>query len=204
MPEKDKKINLVPSQSFGISDLKLLFRALEFSALRHKNQFRKGIDKLPYINHPIQVAGLLVNEGNETDTVLLCAAILHDVIEDTVETADEKLALIDEIGHLFGAEVLSLTLEVTDDKALLKEERKRLQIEHANSISEKAKKLKLADKILNVRDITYNPPQGWPLQRITGYFDWAEKVVEGLRGANPSLERIFDIVLGEARKKYLS
>lgn len=181
----------------------LILKALDFAAHRHKNQFRKGGDKPPYINHPIQVASLLANEAGEKDPVLLSAAIMHDVIEDTADSSDEKEELIEEIRNLFGEEILSLTLEVTDDTNLRKPERKRLQIEHAFTISASAKKLKLADKILNVRDLTYNPPVGWHLERIIEYLDWAEKVVEGLRGVNEKLDGMFDEVLRNSRMKYV-
>lgn len=185
-----------------MDEVGLILKALDFAAHRHKNQFRKGGDRPPYINHPIQVANLLANEAGEKDPVLLSAAILHDVIEDTVDSSDEKDDLIGEIRRLFGEEVLSLTLEVTDDKNLRKPERKRMQIEHACLISDNAKKLKLADKILNVRDITYNPPIGWHLDRIIEYLDWAEKVVAGMRGVNKMMEDMFDMVLETARGKY--
>ena len=88
------------------------------------------------------------------------------------------------------------------DKSLEKAERKRLQIEHAPSKSANARKLKLADIIMNIRDITNNPPTWWPLQRILDYFDWAEKVVAGLRGVNKDLEGIFDESLVKANRKY--
>lgn len=185
-----------------MSDTGFILKVLEFAAERHKNQFRKGEDRPPYINHPIQVASLLANEACENDPVLLAAAILHDVIEDTVSSMKEKEELIAEISVLFGDEVLHLTLEVTDDKSLRKVERKRLQIEDAPQKSSKAKKLKLADKILNVRDITVNPPVGWHVERILAYFDWAEQVVAGLRGVNLTLEAMFDKALVAGRLKY--
>lgn len=185
-----------------MENIGLILRAMEYAAIRHKNQVRKGEDRLPYINHPIQVANLLADVAGENDPALLTAAILHDVIEDTVDANLSKDALIEEIRELFGEEVLNITLEVTDDKNLIKTERKRLQIEHAAGLSLKAKKLKLADKILNVRDITSNPPIGWPIERIIAYFDWAEKVVAGLRGVNPVMEKLFDEVLTAGRKKY--
>lgn len=185
-----------------MDDIGLILRALEFAARRHMGQFRKGEDRLPFINHPIKVANLLVNEAGESDPVLLAAAILHDVIEDTVDSEREKQSLIAEISRIFGEQVLSVTLEVTDDKSLIKSERKRLQIEQASTKSVNAKKLKIADKILNVRDITSNPPIGWQLERILDYFDWAEKVVAGLRGVNSKLEKMFDESLRDARTKY--
>jgi len=185
-----------------MDDIALILKALEFAAVRHRKQFRKGEDKSPYINHPIQVANLLVNEAGEKDPVLIAAAILHDVVEDTVDGKKEKKKLVELISDEFGKEVLSVTLEVTDDKSLCKKERKRLQVEHAPNLSAKARKLKIADKIMNVRDITSNPPEKWPLQRIIKYLDWSEKVVGGLRGSNPKLETIFDKTLQSGRSKY--
>jgi GTP diphosphokinase / guanosine-3',5'-bis(diphosphate) 3'-diphosphatase len=185
-------------------DVALLLKVLEFAAARHRNQLRKGQDRSPYINHPIQVASLLANEAGEEDIVLLSAAILHDVIEDTVETNEQKVELITQISEIFGSEILDLTLEVTDDNNLDKKERKRLQIVEASLKSERAKKLEIADKILNVRDITNNPPVDWPVDRIIEYFDWSEKVVSGLRGVNGRLEQIFDQTLELARRKYLT
>lgn len=186
-----------------MTDTGFILKALEFAANRHRKQFRKGEDKAPYINHPIQVASLLANEAGEKDPVLLVSAILHDVIEDTVESNEDKQVLMHEISAVFGNEVLSLTMEVTDDKNLEKSERKRLQVEDAPHKSNNAKKLKIADKILNVRDITFDPPLGWQYERIIEYFDWAEKVVGGLRGVNPVLEKMFDDSLASAREKYL-
>jgi GTP diphosphokinase / guanosine-3',5'-bis(diphosphate) 3'-diphosphatase len=183
-------------------DLSLVLKALEFSAVRHRKQFRKGEDKSPYINHPIQVANLLANEAGEKDTVLIAATILHDVVEDTVEGKKEKKKLVELIRTEFGEEILSVTLEVTDDKSLSKKERKRLQIEHAPRLSPRAKKLKIADKIMNVRDITNNPPLKWGMGRIRRYLDWSEKVVSGLRGVNQKLDAIFDETLKAGRSRY--
>ena len=73
-----------------MSDTSLLLKALEFAAVRHRSQFRKGLDRIPYINHPIQVASLLANAAGETDLILLAAAILHDVVEDTVDSVEER------------------------------------------------------------------------------------------------------------------
>jgi len=148
------------------------------------------------------VASLLANEAEEKDPVLFAAAILHDVVEDTVETKEEKQKLIDQIKKIFGEQVLALVLEVTDDKSIEKMERKRLQVENASQLSERAKKLKIADKISNIQDITDNPPTWWSSQRVLDYFDWAERVVAGLKGVNKSLESIFDVSLMNGRVKY--
>lgn len=185
-----------------MSDAALILKALEFAAGRHRTQLRKGLDRTPYINHPIQVANLLANDADETDPALLTAAILHDVIEDTVSSVKERDELIILISEMFGKQIVSLTLEVTDDKTLDKKERKRLQVVNASHKSVNARKLKIADKIMNLRDITHNPPEDWQLQRISDYFDWAENVVAGLRGVNRKLEEMFDECLAQGRSKY--
>ena len=186
-----------------MNDIKLILKALEFASHRHRSQRRKGRREIPYINHPIQVANLLANEGGETDPILLTAAILHDVIEDTVDSVVEKKELMAEISAKFGEEILSVTMEVTDDKTLEKKDRKQLQIEHAGHISERAKKLKIADKITNLRDIIIDPPDWWTHYRIVEYLDWSEKVVNGMKGVNHDLESLFYSILAEARGKYV-
>ncbi|WP_153138291.1 HD domain-containing protein [Paraburkholderia agricolaris] len=162
-----------------------VIRAIAFAADRHRNQRRKDADASPYVNHPIALANVLANEGEIEDEDVLVAAILHDTIEDT-ETTEHELV------HLFGQRVANIVSEVTDDKSLLKAERKRLQVEHAAHISSRAKLVKLADKICNLRDVAQNPPADWPLERKQEYFDWAKAVVDGLRGAHPGLETLFD------------
>ena len=127
----------------------------------------------------------LVNEGAVTDFEVLCAALLHDTVEDTATTHEE---LVD----AFGSRIARIVAEVTDDKHLPKEERKRLQIEHAPSLSREAKLVKLADKLVNLRDVAERPPAKWDLARRREYFDWAKRVVDGMRGTHPRLEAAFD------------
>ena len=157
-----------------------LLKALSFAAEKHRNQKRKDSEGTPYINHPISVAKTLADAG-ESELKLLVAALLHDTIEDT-ETSPEEIA------SEFGVEVLSIVLEVTDDKSLPKEERKRLQIVQASKKSVWARKLKLADKICNVNDIVQRPPHNWTIDRKLNYLTWAEQVLYGLVGVNSLLE----------------
>jgi guanosine-3',5'-bis(diphosphate) 3'-pyrophosphohydrolase len=98
-----------------------------------------------------------------------------------------------------GPEVRSLVLEVTDDKRLPKEERKRLQIEHGSRLSPKAKLIKLGDKIANVHDVTATPPASWSLERRREYLDWTEQAVRACRGSNPALELRYDEALRVGR-----
>ena len=168
--------------------LGVLLKAVAFAADKHRTQRRKDADASPYINHPIALANVLANEGGVTDVVVLSAAVLHDTIEDTNTTAEELTAI-------FGAKITATVLDVTDDKSLDKHDRKQRQIEHAPHISKEAKLVKLADKICNLRDILASPPADWSPERKQGYFDWAAKVVAGVRGVHPELEAVFDGLL---------
>jgi GTP diphosphokinase / guanosine-3',5'-bis(diphosphate) 3'-diphosphatase len=178
----------------GEKQISLLISAIKYSADKHRNQRRKGADASPYINHPIDVADILWRIGSVRDIDTIVAAILHDTLEDTDATPGE-------IEALFGKAVLNLVEEVSDDKTLPKEERKRLQVAHAPHKSTAAKLIKLADKISNVNDIGSCPPKEWPLERRLSYLDWADEVILGLRGVNPVLEEHYDEAIRHTRRR---
>jgi len=181
----------------AMSEHARLLQALHFSAVKHRDQRRKDDRASPYINHPIEVATVLATVGGVSDLTTLIAAVLHDTIEDTDTTPDE-------LEQRFGREVRLLVEEMTDDKRLPKPERKRLQIEHATHASHRAKLIKLGDKICNVRDVTHQPPAGWPRKRRREYLDWTESVVAECRGASAELEGHYDRVLREGREALMA
>lgn len=168
----------------------LVLRALAFAARKHRDQRRKGSDHAPYVNHLIDVLDLLWRVGGIRDAEVLAAALLHDTVEDTATTPQE-------LEQLFGPKVRALVAEVTDDKSLPQEVRKRRQVEHAGSLSVGARLIKLGDKISNVRDLAAHPPVFWSGARRRAYRAWAASVVDQLRGTNPGLEAEFDRVLRE-------
>ena len=131
------------------------------------------------------VARILTAEAGVTDLDVIQAALLHDTVEDTETTFEELEAT-------FGTNVTSIVREVTDDKLLSRDERKRLQIVHAPTCSSQAKLVKLADKLYNLRDLERECPRGWTSKRREEYFQWAKKVVDGLRGSNRALEDELD------------
>lgn len=163
----------------------VIVKAAQFAAEKHKNQRRKDADASPYINHPLALASVLAVDGGVENPEVICAALLHDTIEDTKTTAEELIAI-------FGDKVTGIVLEVTDNKTLDKPARKEEQVRHAPHISPEAKLVKLADKICNLRDILASPPADWNADRKREYFDWAARVVAGLRGSHIGLEIIFD------------
>ena len=174
------------------ADTAILLKAIAFASRKHAMQRRKNEEASPYINHPIAVTHLLADTGGIDDLVTLMAAVLHDTIEDTDTTPNELDA------H-FGSAVRKVVEEMTDDKTLGKADRKQRQIAHAPHLSRRAKAIKLADKIANVRDVLESPPAGWPLARRMEYLDWTEKVVAGCRGTNDALEKRFEQILAKGR-----
>jgi guanosine-3',5'-bis(diphosphate) 3'-pyrophosphohydrolase len=172
-------------QTVRIDELTLVVRALHFAAGKHRGQRRKDVHASPYINHPIAVLSILAEEGGIAEPAVLCAALLHDTIEDTETTPEELEAA-------FGVQVRDIVLAVSDDKTLPKAERKRLQILHAAEASYEARLVKLADKIANLRDLAASPPADWDKVRRVGYCEWACSVVDQVRGTHEGLEHLFD------------
>lgn len=166
-------------------DTILLMRAAHFAAQKHADQRRKGERQEPYFNHLADVAHILAEHTDGADITLIAAGFLHDTLEDTDTTYEE---LVTE----FGAEIADVVREVTDDKTLPKPERKRQQVENAPHKSPRAKMIKIADKISNLKSILHSPPPDWPQERKQQYFDWAKEVVSGCRGECVSLDEVFD------------
>lgn len=168
----------------------LILKAAHFASEKHKNQRRKDVEASPYINHPLALASVLAVDGGVEQTDVLCAALLHDTIEDTDTTAEE-------LTGIFGAKIASIVLEVTNNPNLPKVEQKADQAHRAPLMSTEAKLVKLADKICNLRDILNTPPTEWSADRKRDYFDSAAKVVAGLRCVHPKLEAVFDEVYAQ-------
>lgn len=176
--------------------MKLFVKAVRFAAEKHSTQRRKNAAATPYINHPVEVAEVLSDLAGVEDEEVLVAAVLHDTLEDTDARPEELEAL-------FGRKVLGWVLECTDDKSLERAERKRLQVERASGKSEAAKIIKMADKICNLRSVLMDPPADWDLKRCGEYFEWAGRVMAGLKGVNERLDRECDRVLQAGQAKYL-
>ncbi|EPX86226.1 metal dependent phosphohydrolase [Rubellimicrobium thermophilum DSM 16684] len=164
--------------------LRRVAEAYRLAAEAHAGQRRKGASREPYVNHVADVAARLM-ESEAADADLLIAAVLHDVAEDTATG-------LAEIESRFGPRVAGLVAEVTDDRSLPREERKRRQVRDAPHKSPGARRIKLADKASNLSALADSPPEDWGPGRLRGYLDWARAVVAGLRGTDPVLEAAFD------------
>jgi GTP diphosphokinase / guanosine-3',5'-bis(diphosphate) 3'-diphosphatase len=171
-----------------------ILNAAVTAARWHAKQRRKGSAGIPYINHLLEVARLVDQATGGEDADLVIAALLHDAIEDQGISRAH-------ISEQFGEEVATLVEEVSDDKSLPQDVRKRLQVERAEKKSPRAKILKLADKISNVTDIGKDPPPDWSVKRQRDYVRWGRDVFAGLRGASPELERRFEDAAAEADRR---
>jgi (p)ppGpp synthase/HD superfamily hydrolase len=170
-----------------------VLRAADAAARWHAHQRRKGIAQEPYINHLLEVASLVTEATGASDPNLVIAALLHDAVED-------QEVPVQMIAREFGKQVADIVMEVTDDKTLPKEERKRRQVETARKKSREAKLIKLADKTSNLRTIAASPASDWSVKRRLEYVEWARNVVSGLRGTSTWLENQFDEAADRAIK----
>ena len=168
-----------------------LLKALEFAAFRHRNDRTKNDE--PYINHILSVCSLVADTGEETDEDVLIAAALHD----TVEKTDTKGS---EINMHFGENVFQLVMEVTDHNIEDEEEKFRQQLLRTETLSKKARIIKLADKIANVQSLISFPPGDWDLQKRSHYINWAHRIITALRGTNEKLESYYDELIAGALK----
>ena len=168
-----------------------ILEAAIFATCKHQGHIRKDEQASPYITHPLTVAREIYAIGKVSDQQILVAAILHDTLEDTKTTKDE-------LRNLFGEDVLSIVLEVTDNKSLEKVRRKQCQVIHAPQLSYAARIIKIADKLVNCRDILHMPPKDWTLVRRQEYIQWAADVLAKIRGTNPPLEAAFDKMAAQA------
>jgi len=131
-------------------DVRLIERAYEVAAQQHAGQVRKSGD--PYITHPLAVATILAELGMNHET--LCAALLHDTIEDTEYT-------LAELRREFGDDVANLVDGVTKlDKvkygeAAQAETVRKMVVAMSRDI--RVLVIKLADRLHNMRTLRYLP-----------------------------------------------
>jgi guanosine-3',5'-bis(diphosphate) 3'-pyrophosphohydrolase len=178
--------------------LKTFARAVEYAAVKHHGQTRKGKDALPYIVHPLRVAQLVMQaapkRGYETAVI---AAVLHDTVEDTTASYADLVAE-------FGVEVADVVAELTDESAGPIHDRKAVQATKAPSMSIMARIVKIADQTDNVHDAAYHPAVDWSDKKRMEYIDLASKVVQACQAKeNPVITRLVSTFMDEAHRAKL-
>ncbi|MCR5067626.1 MAG: HD domain-containing protein [Erysipelotrichaceae bacterium] len=122
-------------------------RAVVFATNAHSGQTRRG-SNVPYIIHPLEVATIAATLSDDDD--IMCAALLHDTVEDTDVT-------LDEIEENFGPHVRQLVASETENKyrgidpSLSWRQRKEESLVDLKNATEEEKMLWLADKLSNMR-----------------------------------------------------
>lgn len=171
-------------------DIAKVVRAAYFAGEKHSKQRRGDVEATPYINHPLELASILVDEGLVGDVDVICASLLHDTLEDTDTSVDELVAN-------FGPKIAGIVAEVSNDMSLDSQARKISELESISTLSKNAKLVKLVDKIANIRDVSTMPPVGWNLEKKEHYFDFALSIAERAKDASPRLYEIF-VKIGRA------
>src|SRR5690348_13144317 len=141
-------------QTRPASDIELLRRAFDFAAEQHRAQLRKSGD--PYLSHPLEVAHILADM--KLDITTLCAALLHDVVEDTRVSTQR-------INERFGQEIAVLVEGVTKISRLdllapetrQAENVRKMLLAMVNDV--RVVMVKLADRLHNMRTLEYLTPE---------------------------------------------
>jgi len=115
-------------------------KAFDYAMYNHRTQTRKAMGSVPYGSHLMAVTAIVLEcGGTEAEAI---AALLHDVVEDTDRT-------LNDIQVLFGDEVMSIVAQVSEDKSLKWEDRKRAAITHVTDMTDSGLLVKCADVLHN-------------------------------------------------------
>lgn len=155
-----------------------ILKAGQLAVIAHSGQQRKGSGN-PYVVHPMRVAERLLKHELPAEAdlrVMLLAAILHDVLEDT-EVPEERLT------ELFGEDVSLVVRELTQDKSLPKPERRQKMLDGCRTYSLEAKVVKLSDRWDNMSEMA-----SMSADFIERYCREARVMLETMKGAWPAAE----------------
>ncbi|HEY3324631.1 MAG TPA: HD domain-containing protein [Planctomycetota bacterium] len=166
-------------------------RTVIFAFHKHAGQTRKDQQRTPYMIHPLRVTEYLRRLAGERDENVLLAAVLHDTLEDTRTSRQE-------ITKLTNADVTRLVIELTNDTNLPKKERRAKMIAHIPELSRRAKRIKLADRLDNVRDLVAGGAKD--REKRTRYLKETEAILKGCAGACPPIEKELKKAFGELEK----
>lgn len=135
------------------ADLNLIQRAFVFAEQHHRPQRRKNGD--PYIGHPVSVAHIIAEM--KLDEATICAALLHDTVEDTDATHEDLSAIFgDEIAHLVDGVTKLNKIRFRSKEERQAENFRKMLIAMSQDI--RVILVKLADRTHNMRTLRHLPP----------------------------------------------
>ncbi len=168
-------------------------QAIAYANDRTMKKWRRGQIPEPQLGHLVEVAQIVAEATGGRDPQIVVAAILHDTLEDGAMAYDE-LALT------FGENVAALVQELKVGDGLRPVEAPRPTAEAMAGLSNRAKVVKLADLISNLRALTQTPPADLDLEAREEFVTWAEDVGKDLYGVNRHLETELKNATLDARK----
>ena len=165
----------------------IILGAKKFAQEKHKNQKRKdGVT--PYSDHLEGVVNRLKNLG-VTDKDVLCAAWLHDIIEDTDVTFDQ-------INERFGREVAVIVLSLSKDQNILKKDREIQYINQLKDASFQTKLIKLCDISANLKDLANAPisktQKNKQIKKILHYLRIIKNDIIENKSGYPKIQEVID------------
>jgi len=146
---KNAFAKLVKEFEENTDDVVKITKAFSTAADLHSGQSRDG-SKEPYINHPLKVALILSDELKVRDVDMICAALLHDILQKGNNSDTDKL---DQIKRNFGENVYNILQTLTEHPSTNDNRQQSLE-SYFQSISKSPKTLRvveLADRLDNVR-----------------------------------------------------
>jgi guanosine-3',5'-bis(diphosphate) 3'-pyrophosphohydrolase len=158
-------------------DYTVYAKAVTFACDQHRGQQRTEADgQVDYVVHPIRVAEHVRRMAGIDDVEMLCAAVLHDTIEDSGTRYDE-------LADAFGDRVASIVAELTNDNRLPKAARHEDMIRRAATMSRDAKLIKLADRYDNLCSVVVSDTG-----KRRGIIEETPRLLAALSGVCPTLE----------------
>ncbi len=193
-----KTPKIISEGYLGDKCIQHLSQTAKFAERVHGGQFRAGGKKTPYVTHPFAVAAMIAGSAC-TETV--CAAMLHDVMEDC-GVKDQQILDLYPANDEWGQRVLAIVKEVTDPEGIPYNEKKSRQIAMmASGYSEEAALLKAADQTCNMQDLVATPPN-WGKGEEEAYIVSMKKLVDARPSINPNIRKMFDQAYEAACKFY--
>jgi len=163
--------------------MEILEETMTFALDAFGDQARKGSLKLPAFWHSCDVAAILAQAGI-TDAGTLQLAYLHDILEDTSTTVEKSKRWPHEEHLLHAGEKLIVSpsiiegiRQLTNPSHMSQEDRKAVELMMATRLIRKAARVRVADKVSNVRSLLFDRPEGWTKHRALEYVKWADEVI---------------------------
>lgn len=186
-----------------MSESEIISYVTDYADKAHGEQMRKYTPER-YIVHPVRVMEMVAEYDH--DVAVLCAALLHDVLEDTPVTADDlQRQLRTVLDEEQVNRVVQMVIELTDVfikkdyPGLNRRTRKEKEVERLSDVSPEAQTIKYADIIDNTND---HLAQDVDFARV--YLHEAKRMLEGMKNGNPVLREKAVALVNQSLRKLKS